>query len=68
MGLVWDRQVLVMDRDGTPALARIAECGECRGTEFLLLVITGRDGGEHQHVQCRNCGTSYGDNTCGRER
>ncbi len=54
------RQTMVAGRSGLPVLAHIAECGRCHGTEFLLLIVH-EEHADVQRVQCRNCGTSYGE-------
>ncbi len=54
------RQTMVSGARGEPLLATIAECTKCRGTEFLLLVVHESER-DVQRVQCKNCGTSYGE-------
>lgn len=56
-------QTSVHDRDGRPVPATLIQCGRCKGITFNVFTIKGHHG-EHSHLQCARCSTTYCDGAC----
>jgi len=53
-------------KTGEQREADLIICPHCNGRTFLIYVMHEKGDTHHDHLQCRECGYSYCDGSCGR--
>lgn len=65
MSIQWKDTVVTSKVDGKTVKARVLSCSLCHGETWHILRI---GAGQHEHIQCVQCGVSFCDGSCQHDK